>query len=116
MQREPASLSSGPHIKGSVIVDSTAKIGENCIIGPDVSIGPNCVIGNGVRLANCVVMQGCQACPSPLYRLRSSWFQETQMHDHNNMGTCAAGFSAGYPTNTKVPHPCVCLNRGERLL
>ena len=64
MQREPAALASGPHIKGSVIIDSTAKIGENCMIGPDVSIGPGCVIGNGVRLANCVVMQGCQARPS----------------------------------------------------
>lgn len=60
MQREPASLASGKHIKGSVIIDSTAKIGEKCLIGPDVSIGPNCVIGDGVRLANCVVMQGCQ--------------------------------------------------------
>jgi UDP-3-O-[3-hydroxymyristoyl] glucosamine N-acyltransferase len=62
MQREPASLASGNHIKGSVIIDSTAKIGNDCLIGPDVSIGPNCVIGNGVRLANCVVMQGCQVC------------------------------------------------------
>lgn len=60
VQRDPGSLATGSHIKGSVIVDSTAKIGENCLIGPDVSIGPNCVIGDGVRLVNCVVMQGCQ--------------------------------------------------------
>jgi UDP-3-O-[3-hydroxymyristoyl] glucosamine N-acyltransferase len=63
MQREPAQLASGDHIRGAVIIDSTAKIGSNCLIGPDVSIGPDCVVGDGVRLANCVIMQGCQVRP-----------------------------------------------------
>eukprot|EP00798_Chlamydomonas_sp_ICE-L_P031695 gene31695-6898_t len=48
----------GPGIQGNVLVDSTATIGEGCMIGPDVSIGAGVVIGNGVRLSKCVIMRG----------------------------------------------------------
>eukprot|EP00892_Ulva_mutabilis_P009116 jgi/Ulvmu1/6577/UM003_0214.1 len=58
-QREPASLASGDHIRGAVVIDPSAVVGKDCIIGPDVSIGPNAVIGDGVRLRDCVIMQGC---------------------------------------------------------
>ncbi|KAI1827274.1 mannose-1-phosphate guanylyltransferase [Xylaria intraflava] len=43
---------------GNVMVDSTAKIGQNCRIGPNVVIGKNCVIGDGVRLQRCTLLPG----------------------------------------------------------
>lgn len=42
---------------GNVLIDPTAKIGENCRIGPNVTIGPNVVIGDGVRLQRCVLLE-----------------------------------------------------------
>ena len=59
IKRAPGELASGDHIRGPVIIDKSAKLGQGCLIGPDVSIGPECVIGNGVRLSNCVIMKGC---------------------------------------------------------
>lgn len=56
--RQPHTLAAGPGIQGNVLVDSSAKIGDGCLIGPDVSIASGCVIGNGVRLSNCVIMRG----------------------------------------------------------
>lgn len=41
-----------------VMVDPTAKIGKDCVIGPNVTIGPNCVVGDGVRLSNCALLEG----------------------------------------------------------
>jgi mannose-1-phosphate guanylyltransferase len=58
MTKSPQALASGPHIRGAVIIDKTASVGQNCLIGPDVSIGPGCQVGDGVRLQNCVVMKG----------------------------------------------------------
>lgn len=43
---------------GNVLIDPTAKIGENCRIGPNVSIGPGVVVGDGVRLQRCVLLKG----------------------------------------------------------
>eukprot|EP00210_Caulerpa_lentillifera_P005816 g5562.t1 len=54
----PQDLASGEGYKGNVLIDTSAKIGQGCIIGPDVCIGENCIIGNGVRLMNCVIMKG----------------------------------------------------------
>lgn len=51
-------LATGVNIVGNVIVDSTAQIGEGCLIGPDVAIGPGCVIEAGVRLSRCTIMRG----------------------------------------------------------
>eukprot|EP01121_Diplochlamys_sp_Union-15-3_P006201 TRINITY_DN16708_c0_g1_i1.p1 TRINITY_DN16708_c0_g1~~TRINITY_DN16708_c0_g1_i1.p1 ORF type:complete len:364 (-),score=42.07 TRINITY_DN16708_c0_g1_i1:99-1190(-) len=55
--KDPTKLTSGPGFIGPVLVDSTAKIGNNCIIGPFVTIGPNCVIGDGVRLKRTTVLE-----------------------------------------------------------
>jgi mannose-1-phosphate guanylyltransferase len=55
---KPQDLATGGHFKGNVLVDSTATIGDGCVIGPDVCIGPGCVIGSGVRLSNAVIMKG----------------------------------------------------------
>lgn len=43
---------------GNVMIDPSAKIGQNCKIGPNVTIGPNVVIGDGVRLQRCVLLAG----------------------------------------------------------
>jgi len=43
---------------GNVLVDPSAKIGNNCRIGPNVTIGPNVVVGDGVRLQRCVLLSG----------------------------------------------------------
>ena len=43
---------------GNVMVDPSAKIGENCRIGPNVTIGPNVVIGDGVRIQRSVLLAG----------------------------------------------------------
>lgn len=56
--RHSAQLASGPQFRGNVQVHPAAKIGEDCVIGPDVSISAGCVIEDGVRLSNCVVMTG----------------------------------------------------------
>lgn len=43
---------------GNVMIDPSAKIGQNCKIGPNVTIGPNVVIGDGVRLQRSVLLAG----------------------------------------------------------
>jgi len=57
-QTNRSELRSGDGIDGPVLVDPSAKIGKNCKIGPNVVIGPNCVIGDGVRLKDCVLLEG----------------------------------------------------------
>lgn len=42
---------------GNVMVDPTARIGNNCRIGPNVTIGPNVVVGDGARLQRCVLLE-----------------------------------------------------------
>lgn len=70
VKRAPEALAAGDHIRGAVIIDESAELGQGCSIGPDVSIGPGCNIGNGVRLSNCVVMKGCKVCPRALAAFR----------------------------------------------
>jgi len=53
-------LTTGPSIVGNVIVDPTAKIGENCRIGPNVTIGPGVVIEDGVCIKRSTVLKGAK--------------------------------------------------------
>ena len=55
-RHKPAELAEGAHIKGNVIIDASATIGEGCVIGPNVAIGIGCVIGDGVRISNSVLL------------------------------------------------------------
>jgi len=57
-QTSPQLLASGSNIKGPVLIDPSAKIGEGCLIGPYVTIGPNAVIEDGVRLRRTTVLSG----------------------------------------------------------
>ena len=41
---------------------STATIAGGCEIGPGVTIGPGCVLEEGVRLSNCVLLEGVRVC------------------------------------------------------
>ncbi|KAJ3009454.1 hypothetical protein HKX48_007927 [Thoreauomyces humboldtii] len=56
--KNPTALKQGPGIVGNVLVDPTAKIGENCSIGPNVTVAAGVTIGNGVRIRNAVIMEG----------------------------------------------------------
>lgn len=52
----PEKLYCGPGVEGNVLVDPTAKIGNNCRIGPNVVIGPGCVVEDGVCLKKTTVL------------------------------------------------------------
>lgn len=56
-EKHPELLHEGAGSIGNVLVDPSAKIGENCRIGPNVVIGPNAVIQDGVCLSRCTIMQ-----------------------------------------------------------
>jgi len=53
-------LAKGSNIVGNVIIEESAEIGEDCLIGPDVAIGAGCVIEEGVRLSQCTIMRGAR--------------------------------------------------------
>lgn len=46
-QKNSSALSTRSGIVGNVLVDPTAKIGNDCRIGPNVTIGPNVIIEDG---------------------------------------------------------------------
>ncbi|KAH9267683.1 hypothetical protein BASA84_000575 [Batrachochytrium salamandrivorans] len=54
----PETLASDSFVEECVLIDPTAKIGQNCKIGPNVVIGPDVVIGSGVRLQKATIMRG----------------------------------------------------------
>ncbi|XP_028908031.1 mannose-1-phosphate guanyltransferase beta isoform X2 [Ornithorhynchus anatinus] len=67
-QKHPERLHSGPGTVGNVLVDPTARIGQNCSIGPNVSIGPGVVVEDGVCIKRCTILRGA--------RIRShSWLE-----------------------------------------
>lgn len=57
-KRTPEVLTSGPQFVGNVLVDPTAKVGNDCKIGPNVVLGPGVVIEEGVRIKRCTVLRG----------------------------------------------------------
>ncbi|XP_070557694.1 mannose-1-phosphate guanyltransferase beta-A-like [Ptychodera flava] len=54
----PDKLATGPGIVGNVLVDPSAKIGNNCRIGPNVTVGPDVVIEDGVCIKRTTVLRG----------------------------------------------------------
>lgn len=59
LKQSPLLYSAESGVVGNVLVDPTAKIGEDCRIGPNVTIGPNVVIEDGMH-SNCVTTFRCQ--------------------------------------------------------
>jgi len=55
-EAKPELLQKGPGFIGPVLVDPSAKIGQNCTIGPHVTIGKGVVIGDGVRIKSSVLL------------------------------------------------------------
>eukprot|EP01113_Clastostelium_recurvatum_P001325 TRINITY_DN1053_c0_g1_i1.p1 TRINITY_DN1053_c0_g1~~TRINITY_DN1053_c0_g1_i1.p1 ORF type:complete len:381 (-),score=65.27 TRINITY_DN1053_c0_g1_i1:109-1191(-) len=47
-----------PGIIPPVLIDPSAVIKEDCVIGPNVTIGPKCVIHSGVRLRDTTILEG----------------------------------------------------------
>lgn len=56
--KSPEKLYTGAGVVGNVLVDPTAKIGNNCRIGPNVTIGPNVVIEDGACVKRCTLLRG----------------------------------------------------------
>jgi len=52
----PGDLASGDHIKGNVLVHSSATIDPTAVVGPNVVVGENCKIGPGVKISNSTMM------------------------------------------------------------
>ena len=59
-QKNSSLLSNNKSVVGNVIIDPTAKIGENCRIGPNVTIGPDVVIEDGVCIKRSTVLKGAR--------------------------------------------------------
>lgn len=57
-QKQPELLRNGADIVGNVLIDASAKLGNNCKIGPNVTIGPDVVIEDGVCIKRCTVLKG----------------------------------------------------------
>ncbi|XP_059490483.1 mannose-1-phosphate guanyltransferase beta [Neocloeon triangulifer] len=57
-QNHPETLYNGPGVVGNVLVDPTARIGQNCRIGPNVAIGPDVVVEDGVCVKRSVILKG----------------------------------------------------------
>jgi len=51
-------LTKGKGIIDPVMIDPSAKIGQDCLIGPFVTIGPNVTIEDGVRLRRTTIFEG----------------------------------------------------------
>jgi len=65
-----ASLSKGKGIIEPVMIDPSAKIGNDCLIGPYVTVGPNVVIEDGVRLRRTTIFEGVTV-------QKNSWIDST---------------------------------------
>ncbi|CAL8336695.1 unnamed protein product [Merluccius merluccius] len=78
-QHAPDRLCTGPGFLGNVLVDPSARIGENCSIGPNVTLGAGVVVEDGVRVKRCTVLKGA--------RLRShSWLDSCIVGWNSSVG------------------------------
>uniref|UniRef100_A0A8D2JQ93 mannose-1-phosphate guanylyltransferase n=1 Tax=Sciurus vulgaris TaxID=55149 RepID=A0A8D2JQ93_SCIVU len=73
-QKQPERLCSGPGIVGNVLVDPSARIGQNCSIGPNVSLGAGVVVEDGVCIRRCTVLR------------------DAHIHSHSWLESCIVGW------------------------
>jgi len=57
---DESQLAKGPGIVSPCMIDPSAKIGKDCLLGPYVVIGPNVTVGDGVRLRRTTVFEGAR--------------------------------------------------------
>lgn len=56
-KRDPELLHKGCDVIGNVLIDPSARVGQNCKIGPNVVIGPGVVVEDGVRIKRSTLMR-----------------------------------------------------------
>ena len=78
-RKHPERLAQGNNIYGNVLIDPTAKIHSNCVIGPNVVIGPGCSVAEGVRLKNVVLLKNSKV-------MDSSWICDTVVGWNSTIG------------------------------
>lgn len=59
-----ARLKGGPEIVGNVYIHPSANVHPDAKIGPNVAIEADAVIGDGVRIKDCIVLNGVQVMPN----------------------------------------------------
>lgn len=55
-QKHSEQLYTGPGVVGNVLIDPTAKIGNDCQIGPNVTIGPGVIVEDGELFMNLLII------------------------------------------------------------
>jgi len=64
---------------GPVLIDPSAKIGKDCLIGPYVVIGPRVTIEDGARIKRTTIMEGCII-------KSNSWINHSILGWHSTIG------------------------------
>ena len=117
----------------SAVVAATAKMGQDCAIGPNVVIGERCSIGAGVALhANvivgddCVIGDRCDVYPNVVLRERVTLGSRVVIHAGSVIGSDGFGYQWNGKQHAKVPQigtvvieddvelgSCVCVDRAK---
>lgn len=98
-------------IHPSATIDSTAKIGQNCIIGPSVFIGAhttiedNCIIGSNTVIENeCRIGSHTLIHPQVFIGSNSQVGKYCEIHPHTTIGSDGFGFAKNNEgKNIKIP-------------
>lgn len=83
------SLAKGPGIVGNVLIDASAKVGQDCRIGPDVCIGPNVEIANGLCIKKCTILSG------------------SKLSSHSRIDGCIIGWNCKIGSWVHMENTCV---------
>jgi len=59
---ELAAARDGVTITQPCLIHPSSTVAAGCHIGPNTTIGPGCVVEEGVRLSNCVLLEGVKCC------------------------------------------------------
>ena len=57
-KRAPATLATGAHVRGDVLIHETARVAPGALLGPNVVVGPGCVVEDGARIVRSTLLQG----------------------------------------------------------
>ena len=107
----PATLASGPHILGNVIIHPTATIGNGALIGPDVVIGPAVHIGEGARIKRTCLLEGAKVGPSAYINGSIIGWQST-IGSHAHVNSVVLGEDVQIANEISVNEIVVCPHKG----